>query len=110
MDKYENSCQMSQKDIIDEYFMEYRAQLLSIAAFLDRLDRSVDHNAEDDFRLVAFREALEVLTTDQQKRVDAIQLILSDRDTTLLDERDQQSAYGAFNPDTRKEPVKGFSE
>lgn len=107
MDKYENSCPMSQKELIDEYFMEYRAQLLSIAAFLDRLERSVNHNAEDDFRLKAFREALEVLTREEPRRAEAIQLILSDRDTTLMDERDQQSAYGAFNPETRAEKMEG---
>lgn len=101
MSNWENTCPMSQQELVDEFFMEYRAQLLAVAAFLDRMDRSVSKNADEDFRVVAFREALAVLTSDEPERTERIQMILSDRDTTLMDERDQQSAFGAFNPESR---------
>ncbi|GAB4518422.1 MAG: hypothetical protein OHK0046_26010 [Anaerolineae bacterium] len=101
MNNYYGTCPMSQQDLVDEFFMEYRAKLVAVAAFLDRMERSVDRNAEDDFRVIAFREALHVLASDEPGKVEKMQMILSDRDTTLMDERDRQSAYGAFNPASR---------
>jgi hypothetical protein len=96
-DHYHNSCPMSQKDLIAEYFMEYRAQLIDLAAFLDRLDRSFEQNGAEDFRLKALREAIEVLSSPDDHRVERIQMILSDPNVSLLEERDQQSAYGAYD-------------
>ena len=55
----------------------------------------MDRNGEDDFRLVALRRALRELTGDESERVERIQMILSDRDTTLLDTLDRKAAYGA---------------
>lgn len=79
--------------------------LLAVAAFLDRMDRSVEKNAQDDYRVIAFNEAMRELISEEPCRAERIQMILSDRDTTLMDERDGQSAYGAFNPESRQ-PVK----
>ncbi len=102
MATYSNTCPLSQKQLIEKYFMEHRTKILDIAAFLDRLDRSVDANAEDDFRYTSFRQALEVLIRAEPGRVEDIQMILSDRSIELLEERDQQSAYGAYNPKQRR--------
>lgn len=96
MDKYVDSCPMSQQELIDEYFIEYRAKILAVAAFLDRLDRSVEHNAVDEFRYKAFRLSLHELLSDEPERTKRVQMILSDPRLELLDERDQQSAFGAF--------------
>lgn len=95
MPAYANTCPLSQKQLVDEYFMEHRAQILAVAAFLDRLERSRDRNAEDDFRVVAFKKALKELTSEEGERVKRIQMVLSDQNLSLLDERDGQSAYGA---------------
>lgn len=105
MENYDNTCPMSQQELIAEYFMEYRASLLAVAAFIDRMERSVDKNGEGDFRWQAFKEAMAVLATDEPDRVHKMQMILSDQDTTLMDERDSQSAYGAFNPESRPKTV-----
>ncbi len=94
---YENTCSMTQKELIDEYFMEYRAQLLDVAAFLDRMERSVEQNGSDDFRYKAMLEAIQVLAGNEPERVERMQMILSDRDTRLLEERDSVSAYGAVD-------------
>ena len=40
--------------------MEHRVQVLELAAFLDRLDRAREIDADDDFRLRSIREALAV--------------------------------------------------
>ena len=90
-----SSCPLGQRELIDRYFMEHRNQVLAIAAFLDRMDRSKDKNAADEFRFVALKKALRELDTGDFGRAERVQLLLSDLDTSPLDERDQQGAYGA---------------
>jgi hypothetical protein len=92
---YERTCPLGQKQLIDEYFMEQRTKILDLAAFLDRLDRSVRQDAEDDFRFLAFREALGLLVSDGPQRAKRVQMALSDPTTELLQERDTQGAFGA---------------
>jgi hypothetical protein len=95
MDTISTSCPLRQQELVDRYFMEHRNQVLAIAAFLDRMDRSVHKDAGDEFRFVALKRALQELTGDDFGRTERVQLLLSDLDTTLLDERDQQGAFGA---------------
>lgn len=92
---HENTCPLTQKQLIDEQFMEHRTKILDLAAFLDRMDRSVERDAESDFRWTAFREALEVLVAGDEERAKRVQMVLSDTTTELLEERDRQGAYGA---------------
>lgn len=99
-----NTCPLSQRVLLDEYFMEHRTQVLDLAAFLDRLDRSVEHNAADDFRYVALRAALGALSAATSGRVETIQMLLSDPDVRLLDERDRQNAQGAFQSEAEVRP------
>ena len=97
MNTWEHTCLLSQQQLIDEYFMEVRAKLLDVAAFLDRLDRSVERNAEDDFRLVAMRQALRMLAAEAADRVSCLQMLFSDLTAEPLAELDRKSAFGAFN-------------
>ena len=99
MTTYADTCVLSQQQLIDEYFMETRAKILDIAAFLDRLDRSTNPNAANDFRIVAMRDALSALMSNEMGRVLAIQMIFSDPTTELRPELDRKSAYGAFSHD-----------
>ena len=91
----QGSCPLGQKELIDRYFMEHRNQVLAIAAFLDRMDRSVAKDAGDEFRFAALQRAIRELTSRDFGRTERVQLLLSDLDLTLLDERDQQGAFGA---------------
>jgi hypothetical protein len=86
---------LSQQDLIDEYFMEQRARIMDVAAFLDRLDRAEEQNGNDDFRLVAMRKAMHELVGTEPGRVERVQMIFSDQNTDLLDELDRKAAYGA---------------
>ncbi len=97
-----SSCPLSQQALLDGYFIEHRNQVLAIAAFLDRMDRSSDKNAAGEFRFQGLQKALRELTSGDFGRAERVQLLLSDLDTTLMDERDQQGAYGA--------PVRGGKE
>ncbi len=87
------------KQLVDEYFIENRTRILEIAAFLDRLDRVGDGEAEDDYRVRAFRECLEVLASGSHPRMPRIQMILSDPRAEPLDIRDTQNASGAYDPE-----------
>ncbi|MEX0684947.1 MAG: hypothetical protein WD267_05345 [Balneolales bacterium] len=98
MDRYDNSCPLTQKQLIDDHFMRQRNHMLEIAAFLDRMQRSVTKNGEDDFRMQAFHESLKELISDQPDKVKRIQMILSDPEIEPLVERDVQGAFGANNP------------
>jgi hypothetical protein len=83
--------------LVDEYFIENRTRLLEIAAYLDRLDRA-DEPPDRDFRMVAFRAALNVLCAGEAPRVDRIQMILSDPTPDPLPVLDTKSARGAYDP------------
>ncbi|UQN08645.1 hypothetical protein [Deinococcus sp. QL22] len=95
MDDYRNTCPLSQTQLLDDSFMDHRAQLLALAAFLDRFERSALRNAETDFRMEAFKEALQLLVEPGPERARRVQLVMSDHNSALLDVRDGQSAYGA---------------
>ena len=90
------ACPLTQRELIDGFFMEHRAQIIDIAAYLDRLDRSVEHDAEQDFRFSAIRKAMRELSSNEPGRVQRILMHLSDPVVELMDTRDRQNALGAF--------------
>ena len=48
---------LASDEVIDRYFLEHRAKLIDIAAFIDRVERS-EGSSEDDFRLRSLRHAI----------------------------------------------------
>lgn len=102
MHRYNKSCPLSQKQLIDEYFMKQRNHLLEIAAFLDRMQRASELNGEDDFRMEAFRNSLKELINDQPDKVSRIQMLLSDPHIEPMVERDVQGAFGAYKPENQE--------
>jgi hypothetical protein len=85
--------------ITDQYFLEHRAKLLDIAAFLDRLDRATDAGGDVDFRIVAFRRCLDVLMDAQGDRARRVLDLLSDHSTTPIESAPMKGALGAPDPD-----------
>lgn len=104
MAEHTGTCPLTQQQLIDEYFIEVRAKILDVAAFLDRMERSVERNAEDDFRIVAMQQALQALAVRTFGRVYDIQMIFSDPTSEPLMQLDRKSAFGAF--DSRRGEVK----
>lgn len=101
MTKTYGKCPLSTRQIADEYFIENRHRLLDIAAFLDRIDRSIDgEDPDNDYRLKAFREALDLLTDSGSDRVRRIHMVFSDKTVQPREKSDCKTAYGAFNPST----------
>ncbi len=83
------SCPLNREAVLDAYFLENRARLLDVAAFLDRVARARPADNQEDFRLAAFRRALACLAQDDEHNAERILDILSDHTTDL-----PQSAHG----------------
>lgn len=91
------SCPLTTQEILDTYFLENRARLLEIAAFLDRIDRARDAGQwKDDFRYLAFQRALELLLEPGGGRTGAIQLSFSDPTTEPIASATGLKATGAW--------------
>jgi len=99
MSAHHGTSPLTQRALIDEYFMEHRVQVLELAAFLDRLERAREADAAEDFRLRSVHAALDVLAGGEGDRVRRVQMIFSDPRSELLDELDQKSAKGAYDPE-----------
>jgi len=83
----------SRDRVTDLYFMEHRAKLIDIAAFLDRLDRAP---GADDHRIAALREAIRVLAEDQPGRARRVLDLFSDPTTEPIEHAPGKGADGAW--------------
>jgi len=79
--------------LLDLYFMDARAKLIDIAAFLDRIDRA---EGEADFRYTAFRKAFEELERGEPSRAKSVLLSLSDPTTEPITKAPGKGACGAW--------------
>ena len=78
------------QQVVDRYFLEHRARLIDIAAFLDRVDRAGDAiDDKADYRIAALFEALNVLSDGRPNRAARALTIFSDMTAEL-----PQSAEG----------------
>ena len=84
---------MTREQVVDLYFMENRAKLIDLAAFLDRVDRS---KGQSDFRIKAFRAALKQLQTTKPGRAKRVMLSLSDPTCEPIKAATTKAASGAW--------------
>jgi len=84
---------MNRQQLLDLYYLEARAKLIDIAAFLDRLDRA---KGEGDFRLAAFHQALAQLKTSATPRAERVLNTLSDPTTEPIPAATTKAACGAW--------------
>ncbi len=85
---------MTYAQAVDAYYLEHRAKLIDLAAFLDRLERT-GHAGDDDFRVDAFRRALALLSDGKPERARRVLEILSDHTTEPIDKAPMKGALGA---------------
>ena len=99
MTKPESTCPLTQSQTIDAYFLEHRAKLLDLAAFLDRVDRSKPDGSMGaaDFRMNAFREAIAALIDGKPDRARRIQEIFSDPTADPIPAAPMKGALGAWD-------------
>ena len=84
---------MTRNELLDLYFMDSRAKLIDIAAFLDRVDGGT---GGADFRLAAFREALKELAGEKPARAKAVLLSFSDPTVEPIEKSPGKGAVGAW--------------
>lgn len=84
---------MTRNELLDLYFMDARAKLIDLAAFLDRVERGA---GDADFRLAAFRSALMELSREGTARARAVLLSLSDPTVEPIEKSPGKGAVGAW--------------
>jgi hypothetical protein len=86
---------LDRKTLIDLGFIDARAKVLDIAAFLDRLDRAPGADAPTDFRVEAIRAALLIALDAGPTRAERILKSWSDPTTEPVTRADGKAARGA---------------
>lgn len=84
---------MNRQQLLDLYYLEARAKLIDLAAFLDRLDRA---KGEGDFRLAAFNQALSQLQSASDFRAERVLSVLSDPTSEPIPVATTKAACGAW--------------
>ena len=84
---------MTRQQLLDLYFMDARSKLIDLAAFIDRLERAT---GEEDFRMRAFRRALNQLNAPKSGRAEAVLLSFSDPTTEPIIAATTKAACGAW--------------
>lgn len=79
------------QNTVELYYMEARAKLIDIAAFMDRVERD---GFTDDFRYKAFQDALKELNSEN--RAQGVLLSLSDPTEELIPVATTKAACGAW--------------
>lgn len=86
---------MAEPNLVDLQFIAARAQLIELAAFLDRVQR---HGQDSDYRVVAMRQTLAELATAEPGRARRILEALSDHSAEPIPAATIQGAFGAPLP------------
>ena len=89
------TCPLTGPHVVEQYFMEHRAKLLDLAAFLVRLDRAAPPDGRGDVRVRALRRAIPLLVDGQGDRARRILELLSDHTTEPVPAAHGQGALGA---------------
>jgi len=104
MSSTQPTCPAARSKIVDLYFMEHRAKLIDIAAFLDRYDRAEADSQGEDFRIKAIREAIKILGDNKSDRAKRILELLSDHSSDPITTAGIQGAFGANPNPSDNEP------
>jgi hypothetical protein len=84
---------MTRQQVLDLYFMEARAKVIDLAAFIDRVERAT---GQEDFRMAAFRAAVGELSKAQPQKARNVLLSLSDPTTEPIPAATTKAARGAW--------------
>jgi hypothetical protein len=84
---------MTRQQVLDLYFMDSRSKLIDLAAFIDRVERA---GGEDDFRMTAFRLALNELGKGETHKAERVLMTLSDPTSEPIAAATTKAACGAF--------------
>ena len=88
---------LTKQAVADLYFLEHRAKVLDLAAFLDRFDRAAGPG-DDDFRVHALKAAVTLLLDGKPERARRVLELWSDRSSEPIDRAPMKGALGAMPP------------
>ena len=89
---------MTRSQVIDRYFLEHRAKLIEVAAFLDRVERAPQsNNTGVDYRVAALKGVLAVMGDDQPEKTKRVLELLSDPTQEPIDAAPGKGASGAYD-------------
>ena len=77
---------------VDQSFIDARARVIDVAAFLDRVQR---YGQDEDFRIHALKKAIAELSSPTPGRAERILLALSDPSLEPIPAATMQGAMGA---------------
>ena len=92
---------LTKQAVADLYFLEHRAKVLDLAAFLDRFDRASEPGGSD-FRVEALKAALGLVLDGQPDRAKRVLELWSDRSTEPIAHAPMKGALGAMPIDAKE--------
>ncbi len=92
---------LTKQAVADLYFLEHRAKVLDLAAFLDRFDRASEPGGSD-FRVEALKAALGLVLDGQPDRAKRVLELWSDRSMEPIDRAPMKGALGAMPVDAKE--------
>ncbi len=92
---------LTKQAVADLYFLEHRAKVLDLAAFLDRFDRASEPGGSD-FRVEALKAALGLVLDGQPDRAKRVLELWSDRSMEPIDRAPMKGAHGAMPIDAKE--------
>ena len=98
MSSESRSCPLASAAVVDRYFLEHRAKLIDIAAFFDRVERSMESGEKLDNRVAALRGAVSILIDGQSERSRRVLEYFSDLSTDPIPSAGGKGAIGV-DPD-----------
>ena len=84
---------MTRQQVLDLYFLDARARLIDLGAFIDRVERAT---GPEDFRMKAFRAALAELSKGDTHKAKRVLLAFSDPTTEPIPAATTKAACGAW--------------
>lgn len=91
---------LAKRAVVDRYFLEHRAKVIDIAAFLDRIDRAQGDGA-DDYRRAALEACCAILTDGKPERARRVLELLSDHSRDPIAKAPMKGATGAVALDAK---------
>ena len=84
---------MTRQQVLDLYFLDARHKLIEIAAFLDRVERA---KGQDDFRIKAFRTAVNRIKGSGKEKAKRVLLTFSNPTSKPIPAATTKAACGAW--------------
>jgi hypothetical protein len=84
---------MTRQNVLDLHFLEARAKLIDLAAFLDRVERG---SGDEDFRMAAWRQALPILMDKEPEKARRVLMSFSDPTEQPIPAATTKAACGAW--------------